>query len=200
MQNSIQRRGAVGVESCSGWRTPPRARCQALATSDERQAGVKIVGQYRSMEKIAAQHDIAGRQAELDRPDAIGSPRGVDREMLRRSLAGCNHDEFLAAQERMGQLRDEALALIQPYLKRLIVSLDEALVTSAAEAEKQFDTEGLPIFDGKSWTLHNEGVAQALWFRRIKAERTLAEINPGSAIGAVQYFLTNEELTPFDWA
>jgi hypothetical protein len=44
-----------------------------------------------------------------------------------------------------------------------------------------------------------DGVCQALWFRRVKAEKTLTEIKPGSAIGAVQFLLTNEEHTPFNW-
>jgi hypothetical protein len=48
------------------------------------------------------------------------------------------------------------------------------------------------------WTLHGDGVCQALWFRRVKAEKTLAEIEPNNA-AACQYFLTNEEFTPFNW-
>jgi len=36
-------------------------------------------------------------------------------------------------------------------------------------------------------------------FRRVKAEKTLAEIELNSAVGAVQFFLTNEEHTPFNW-
>ena len=84
------------------------------------------------------------------------------------------------------------------FLKRLVASFDEALNASAMEAENRIEAEALPICDGKSWTLHSDRVCRALWFRRVKAEKTLAEIEPNNSVGAVQYFLTNEEHTPFN--
>lgn len=177
--------------------TPDRARCQAVATDAERQTAAKIIGQYRTMEKLAAQHDIESREAQLD--NRFTGPKGVHREALRREIAQCDHDQFLAAQERLGQLRNEALALIQPYLKRLITSIEEALSAYAIVSEQRLEAEAMPICDGNSWTLHNDGVCQTLWFRRGKVEKVLAEIEPGSAIGAVQYFMTNEAHTPFTW-
>ena len=73
---------------------------------------------------------------------------------------------------------------------------------SALEAEKRIESEGFAILHGESWTLHNDGVCQALWFRRVKVEKTLAEIEPGAAIGAVQFFLCSQEQephVPFNW-
>jgi hypothetical protein len=172
-----------------------RERCQSVATEDERQEAVRLVQEYRAQEKIAADNDIEGRQQNFERP-FHGGAKGINAEMLRRELTKCDHDAFLAAQAELAKLRGDALALIKPFLKRLVASLD----ASALEAEKRIETEGFPIFSGESWTLHDDGVCQALWFRRVKAEKALAEIEPSSAVGAVQFFLTNEEHTPFQWA
>ena len=119
--------------------------------------------------------------------------------MVRREISKCDHEAFLTAQEELIKLRGAALVLITPFLKRLAASFDDALIASAIEAEKRIEAENLPICNGDSWALHSDGVCQALWFRRVKAEKALAEIGPGSAIGAVQFFLTNEEHTPFYW-
>ena len=40
------------------------------------------------------------------------------------------------------------------------------------------ESEGLPVISGDLWTLHGDGVCQALWFRRVKAGKTLPEIEP----------------------
>jgi hypothetical protein len=119
--------------------------------------------------------------------------------MLRREMTKCDHGVFLAAQEELVKLRGEAVALIVPFLKRLIAAFDEALNASALEAERRIEAESLPVCDGTTWTLHNDGVCAALWFRRVKAEKTLAGIEPGNAVRAVQFFLTNEEHTQFSW-
>ena len=81
-------------------------------------------------------------------------------------------------------------------------SFDEALNASAIDAEKRIEAAALPVISRDLWTLHNDGVCQALWFRRVKAEKTLAQIEPSSAIGACQFFLCSEEQephTPFNW-
>jgi hypothetical protein len=119
--------------------------------------------------------------------------------MLRRELAKCDHDAFLAAQEELTKLRGAALALIVPFLKRLVASFDEALNASAIEAEKRIEAEGFSISNGETWTLHNDAICEALWFRRSKAQKALDEIEPNSAVGAVQFFLTQEESVPFSW-
>jgi hypothetical protein len=58
----------------------------------------------------------------------------------------------------------------------LVASLDVSLNASAVEAEKRIESEGFRICDDQTLTLHNDGVCQSLWFRRVKAEKTLAEI------------------------
>jgi hypothetical protein len=122
--------------------------------------------------------------------------------MLRRQIREADPAKYDEAQAELARLRGEALALIQPFLKRLVASLDESLNASALEAEKRIEAEGFPICSGETWTLHDGGVCQALWFRRVKAEKTLAEIEPGSAIGACQFLLCSQEQvphTPFAW-
>ena len=121
---------------------------------------------------------------------------GVPGEMLRRQIRAADHGAFLAAQEELAKARGEALALAVPFLRRLVASFDEALNASAIEAEKRIEPEGLPLISGDVWTLHADGVVQALWFRRVKAQKTLDEIEPGNAIGTLQYFLTSEEHVP----
>ena len=81
-----------------------------------------------------------------------------------------------------------------------MASLDEALNASAIDAERRIKAEGIPIIIGERWTLHSDGVCQTLWFRRVKAQKTLDEIEPNTAVGATQFFLTSEEQTPFNWS
>jgi hypothetical protein len=179
-------------------------RCLSVASEPERQQAVKLVQQYRSQEAIAKTHDIDSMAKELDQfaRTSQNTHGGVPGEMLRRQIREADHGKYEEAQAELAKLRGEALALITPYLKRLVTSLDESLNASALEAEKRIESEGFPILNGETWTLHNDGVCQALWFRRVKAEKTLAEIEPGAAIGACQFFLCSEEQephTPFSW-
>ena len=141
---------------------------------------------YRSPEAIARTHDIESMSLDLDRMGRISKNAhdGVPGEMLRRQIREADHGKWEEAEAEKAKLRSEALALIKPYLKRLVTSLDESLNASALEAEKRIETEGFPICSGESWTLHDDGICQALWFRRVKAEKTLAEIELNSAIGA----------------
>jgi hypothetical protein len=176
---------------------PTRERCQSVASENERQHAAKLVQQFRAQEKIAADNDIEARQRSFDSP--FNAPKGIHAELLRREMAQCDHNAFLAAQDELTKLRGQAVALITPFLKRLVESFDEALNASALEAEKRIEAETLPVISGDVWILHNDGVCQALWFRRVKAQKTLDEIEPGNSVGAVQYFLSNEEFTPFNW-
>ena len=43
------------------------------------------------------------------------------------------------------------------------------------------------------------GGCRALWSCRVKIEKTLVAIEPSNGVGAVQFFLTNEAHTPFNW-
>jgi hypothetical protein len=83
--------------------------------------------------------------------------------------ANCNASKYVAALFKSG----------------VVTSLDEALNASSIEAEKRIEAEALPAISGELWALHNDGICQALWFRRVKAEKTLAEIELNSAIGAI---------------
>jgi hypothetical protein len=95
-----------------------------------------------AQEKIAADNDIEGRQKSFDTPYGV---KGIDAELLRREMAKCDHGAFLAAQEELDKLRGAAVALIVPFLKRLVASFDEALNASAIEAEKRFEAEALRL-------------------------------------------------------
>jgi hypothetical protein len=121
---------------------------------------------------------------------------GLPGEMLRRQIREADHSVYETAQAELAKLRGEAFALIKPFLKRLVASLDESLNAAALETEKRIEAEGFSICSGESWTLHNDGVCQALWFRRVKAEKTLAEIEPHGAVGAAQFFLCSQEQKP----
>ena len=166
--------------------TPPRERCQSVASEDERQAAVKLIQAYRSAEKVSADNNIEVRQQELGRP--FGAPKGVGAEMLKREIAQCDHNAFVAAAEELAKLRSDAVELIKPYLKQLVISLDDALNAAAAEAEKRIEAEGLPVIDGGAWTLHHDGLIRTLWFRRLKAQKALDEIWVGNAVGAVRTY------------
>jgi hypothetical protein len=74
------------------------------------------------------------------------------------------HGIWAAAQAELAKLRSEALTT--PFLKRLL-----SLKAFAVEGEKRIESEGFRICDGQTWTLHNDGVCQSLWFRGVKAEK-----------------------------
>jgi hypothetical protein len=183
---------------------PTRERCLSVPTESERQAAVKLIQQYRAQEEIAATHDIDGISHQLDKLSRSSQTAhgGLPGEMLRRKIREANHGTYLAAEAEKAALRNEALELMKGYLKRLGQSLDESLSASAAAAERRIESEGFAICNGESWTLHSDGVCQALWHRRLKVEKVLTELEPNSAIGCVQYFLCSEEQephTPFSW-
>jgi hypothetical protein len=163
---------------------PTRERCLSVSTPGEREQAVKLIQAYRAQEAIAKTHDIDSMSKELDvMARTAGSAHGsVPGEMLRRQIRDADHGKYEEAQAELRKLRAEALALITPYLKRLVISLDDSLNESALAAEQRIESEGFGICNGETWTLHTDGVCQALWFRRVKAEKTLAEIEPNGAI------------------
>ena len=79
--------------------------------------------------------------ADLDRLARMSSNGhgGFDGEMLRRKIREANPDTFAQAEMGLAKLRGEALALIKPFLKRLVASLDESLNELAAEAEQRIE-------------------------------------------------------------
>ena len=65
-------------------------------------------------------NDIDSRQRELDR--GLGRAKGVAVEMLRREMAHAIMTPFSLLKTELTKLRGEALALIKPFLKRLVAS------------------------------------------------------------------------------
>ena len=85
------------------------------------------------------------------------------------------------------------------FVSRLVASVDKSLPPSRLRSGIE---KGFSIRNCESWTLHKD-VCQALWFRRVKAEKTLAKIEPHGAVGAAQFFLCSQEQephTPFSWS
>jgi hypothetical protein len=80
-----------------------------------------------------------------------------------------------------------------------VIAIGNRLIASASEAEARLDKMGIPVCSNNSWALHGDAVCQALWSQRHIAEKTLAELHAGTSIGAVQFFVTDEEKTPFQW-
>jgi hypothetical protein len=90
-----------------------------------RDAGAKIVAEYRENEKIAVDHDADSRQREMRRLSPHS--HGFDRARLRKELETCCLETFLKAQNRMTELRDEAIKLTRPIFERLVVEFDREL-------------------------------------------------------------------------
>ena len=130
------------------WNQPPlcgeptRQRCQSIVSYEESQAGVKLVAAYRVQESVVAVNDIDARAIAFEKPHAV---RGVGAELLRREMAACDHDAFLAAQAELAKLRQEALALVTPIVKRLAKSLSDELNNTALVAEERLAKAGLPV-------------------------------------------------------
>ena len=184
------------------WNQPPlcgdptRERCQSIVSYEESQAGVKLVAAYRVQESVVAVNDIDARAIAFEKPHAV---RGVGAELLRREMAACDHDAFLAAQAELAKLRQEALALVTPIVKRLAKSLSDELNNTALVAEERLAKAGLPVLTGTTWLLHTDPLITALWSCRGKAETLLASLSVETAVGCVQWFCTTEEHTPFSW-
>jgi hypothetical protein len=190
---------------------PRRDRCQASGTKEEREQATALIAAYRDQEEISRTHDIAGMSDELDKlgrqsQNYIG---GVEGEMKRRAIRAADPAKYEEAQAKLAQLRQEALDLIAPVVRRILVNYSESLAEAAVAAEARLEANGLPIRDearaninhpnADPWILHDDAVCRALWSCRVKIERTLVALDANNAVGAVQFFLTNEEHTPFSW-
>ena len=124
---------------------------------------------------------------------------GVDGEMKRRAIRAADSEKYNAAQTRLAELRQEAMDLVTPVLRRLLGSYSESLAQAALAAEASLEANGLPIRNSNQWVLHQDAICMALLSCRVKVEKALFELQPRSAVSAVQFFLTNEERTPFNW-
>ena len=185
------------------WNQPPlcgeptRPRCQSVVSHDESQAGLELVARYRVQESVVAINDIDSRAVALEKPHG---PRGVGAEMLRREMAACDHEKYLTACAELAKLREEALALVTPIVKRLVKSLADELNDVALTAEERLEKAGLPIrAGGVVWILHSDPLVTAIWSCRGKAEKLITELSVENSIGTVQWLCTDEEHTPFHW-
>ena len=179
---------------------PGRDRCQTAGTEQERNKAAELVAEYRRQEDLSSTNDINGMSQNLDKLTRVSNNAGgVEGEMLRAEIGAADHARFVGAQDKLAQLRQEALDLIVPVLRRVLVSYSESLAQAAVDAEARLEANGLPLRAGNEWTLHDDAICRALWSCRIKIERTLFEIQPINAVGATQFLLTSEESTPFNW-
>jgi hypothetical protein len=165
---------------------------------------------HREQEALAAENDISGMSEALGKLASVSrSAGGFEGEMMRRKIRAADPDKYNAAQTRLAELRQEAMDLVTPVLRRVLVSYSESLAEAAVAAEARLEANGLSIRDGSkvtinspnanTWVLHEDSVCRALWSCRVKIEKVLFELQPINAIAATQFFLTSEEHTPFSW-
>ena len=179
---------------------PTRQRCQSVVADDEASTGTELVAFFRVQEVISRDNDIEGRTHALNQSYRIHTMSGVEQENIRREITKCDHEKYLAAEDKLRELRKEAFELVQPIVKRLVKSLSDELNDTALDAERRLDNAGLPIKSGATWMLHDDAICKALWSCRFKAEVLLTELSPENAVATVQFFLTSESDTPFSWA
>jgi hypothetical protein len=174
-----------------------------LEQQRKKEQAVALVAEVRRQEDLSSTNDINLMSDHLDKLSRLsGSSGGFEGEMMRRRLREADHGKWEAAETRLAELRQEAMDLVTPVLRRLLVSYSESLAQAALEAEARLEVNGLPIRAGNEWILHQDAICRALWSCRIKIERTLFEIQPINAVGAVQFFLCSPERepqTPFNW-
>lgn len=179
---------------------PTRTRCQSIVTQEEAEAGAKLISSVREQEAIAAEHDIAGKTYKLNQSVRIPTMSAVEQEQLRREIAKCDHEKYLAAEDKLRDLRQEAFELAKTLLSRQIESLNSELNENAIASERRLDTAGLSIKDGAEWMLHDDAICCALWSQRHITEKTLNALAPDSAVGAVQFWCSDEPGVPFQFA
>jgi hypothetical protein len=183
---------------------PTRPRCQEVATDQERAQGAALISEYRAAEKLSSDHNIESRS------EGLRYLKGVGLELARREIAACNHDTFLAAEAKLAELRKAAYDLVEPIMKRLVKSLGDQLCAEALAAEARLTQLGLPLQAPKhldlkgelvegEFSLHSDMLCKAIWSQRFTLEKSLAGLSPSNAIPAVQFLLTSEESTPFQW-
>jgi hypothetical protein len=83
---------------------------------------------------------------ELDKLGRMSrSAGGIEGEMIRRRIRAADHGTWEAPQTRLAQLRQDAMDLITPVLRRLLVSYSESLAQAAVETEARLEANGLPF-------------------------------------------------------
>ncbi len=115
---------------------PGRDRCQAIGTPQEREQAIALVAAYREQEEIAAVNDISGMSEALGKLASVSaSAGGFEGEMMRRKIRAADPDKYVAAQTRLAELQQEAMELIAPVLRRVLVNYSESLAQAAVAAE-----------------------------------------------------------------
>ena len=114
---------------------------------------------------------------------------------LRGQLAKMDPDAFEQSAIELDRVRQEALGLITPVLKRLASSLYETLVKAVLDEEVVSPTLAF-LTKGH---LRTSPLVAALLSRWNLARIRLEWLDPGNAIGAIQHFCSDETGTPFEW-
>src|SRR6476619_6395875 len=104
---------------------PTRQKCQSLVTDSERAAGVKLVSDYRDQEAISLLHNIEAYQVHLDKLPS--STHGVAKARLNEAIRAADHGKYLAAEDKLSELRAEAFKLAELILKRVAANYDTEL-------------------------------------------------------------------------
>ena len=186
---------------------PPRETAQLVVTDVEKLAGEKIISEYRAAETVAEKHDADRISRDLDRLGGNGA-HGFDRADLRKELGQCDRQTFLDAEQKMTELRDQAIALVKPILERLVDQFDTELTEVALAREAELAKLGAPLFIDKldtrgvairEYPLHDDPVVTALQCRREVARRTSIVLNRETSIGACQWLTSSEQGVPFGW-
>jgi len=99
---------------------------------------------------------------ELDKLGRISrnAAGGVSGELLHRRIREVDPDKYYAAETKLAELRQEAMELITPVLRRLLVSYRESFAQAAVEAEARLEANRLPLRNGNSWVLHEDAVCR----------------------------------------
>ena len=150
---------------------PGRDRCQAIGTPQEREQAIALVAADREQEEIAAVNDISGMSEALGKLASVSaSAGGFEGEMMRRKIRAADPDKYVAAQTRLAELQQEAMELITPVLRRVLVNYSESLAEAAVAAELRLEANGLPDRDGSkvtinapnanTWVLHEDSVCE----------------------------------------
>jgi hypothetical protein len=208
---------------------PQRARCQEVTTDIERAKAARIIAEFRAAEKLAANNDIAGLTSKIAQMERSGiSQEAVEAQALRKDLVARDHQIYLASQDKIVTLIDEAAELVKPILDRCIQSYDDELNSTALQAEATMERLAFPLFteqvngmnlykDGrqpgpgiKLWRLWERDECTCLHSCREvvrnlrqkfdgQAHYSALEIKRERAIPTMLYLCTSEDVASFAW-
>jgi hypothetical protein len=107
-----------------------RERCQGVGTPKEREQAIALIAAYREQHEISATHDIDATARELDQLARMSKNAhgGIPGEMLRRRMSAADPEKYNEAQTKLAQLREEAMSLVTPVLRRVLVSIVSRLL------------------------------------------------------------------------